>query len=189
MQQATAPSLSLLAVVFVIGALLFVPRPPLCVAAGMLFGISAFPVALFSSTAGAVLGFLISRYLLRSQFLNAVDRKPKWKAITRAVDIEGWRIVGLMRLASPVPGSATNYLFGLTRISLWHYTAATVAGLVPQCFLFVYLGATGQAALGAESWMGWGVMFAGLLVAIVVCWLIVQRTKAILAERAIGPLL
>jgi uncharacterized membrane protein YdjX (TVP38/TMEM64 family) len=189
-QQATIPGLAFLAAAFVAGALLFIPRPPLCVAGGILFGLSAFPVALVSSTVGAILAFLISRYLFRSSFLKAINRRPKskWRAIKDAVDIEGWRIVGLLRLASPVPGTATNYLFGLTRISLWQYTAATIAGLMPQTFLFVYLGTTGNAALRAESWFKFGVMLASVGFALAVCWLIAQRTRAILADRAIEPL-
>ena len=186
-QQATTSGLAFLAVAFVAGALLFIPRPPLCVAGGILFGLWAFPVALVSSTIGAILAFLISRYLFRSSFLKAISRRQKWRAIRDAVDIEGWRIVGLLRLASPVPGTATNYLFGLTRISLWQYTAATTAGLMPQTFLFVYLGTTGNAALRAESWFKFSVMLASVGFALVICWLIAQRTRAVLANRTTEP--
>src|SRR5262249_18745164 len=45
-------------------------------------------------------------------------RRPVWKALVQAIDAEGWRLVGLLRLASLIPGAATNYLLGVTRIGL-----------------------------------------------------------------------
>src|SRR5262245_44063114 len=92
-----------LGVVFFIGALTFLPRPPACIIGGLLFGLWAFPVALVGTTVGAVVAFLLSRYLLRSHFARIIARRPRWKLIVTAVDAEGWRLLGLLRLASPFP--------------------------------------------------------------------------------------
>src|SRR5215471_13907238 len=110
-----------LGLVFFVGALVFLPRPPICIVGGLLFGFAAFPVAIAGSTLGAVVAFLISRYLFRSQFVRITERRPTWKLMVNAIDAEGWRFLGLLRLASPVPGSASNYLFGLTGIRLGPY--------------------------------------------------------------------
>ena len=76
-----------------------------------------------------------------------IERRPVWKALVETIDEEGWRLVGLLRLASLIPGTATNYLLGVTRIGLWSYATATLVGLLPQIVLFVYIGAAGQMAL------------------------------------------
>jgi uncharacterized membrane protein YdjX (TVP38/TMEM64 family) len=143
--------LGALAVAFVIGAMTFVPRPPMCIISGLVFGFIAIPVVLLASTLGSVLAFLLSRYLFQSRFLEIVERRPVWKTLTKAIDDEGWRLVGLLRFASLIPGTATNYLLGVTRIGLWPYTVATLVGLLPQIFVFVYIGAAGQIALEDSS--------------------------------------
>jgi len=146
-EEQGAVGLTALAAAFAVSAMVFAPRPPLCVVGGLVFGFVAVPVALLATTFGSVLAFLVSRYLFRSRFLQMIERRPVWKALVAAIDAEGWRLVGLLRLASLIPGSATNYLLGVTRIGVWPYAAATLVGMLPQIVLFVYIGAAGHMAL------------------------------------------
>ena len=96
-----------------------------------------------------------------------------------AVNAEGWRIVALCRLASPIPSTIQNAIFGLTRIALWPYTWATFVFTIPQIILYVYLGAIGKAALLGESGgVNLGVMIAGGLTFLVVVLLITRRVRA-----------
>src|SRR5215467_1481475 len=139
-----AVGLGALALAFIIGAMVFAPRPAMCIVSGFVFGFIAVPIVLLASTLGSVLAFLLSRYLFRSRFLAMVEQRPVWRSLIEAIDEEGWRLVGLLRLASLIPGTATNYLLGVTRIGLWPYTAATLVGLLPQIILFVYIGGAGQ---------------------------------------------
>src|SRR5262249_681595 len=105
-----------LGIVFFIAALTFIPRTPICILGGLIFVPAPFPVAIPATTFGAVIAFLLSRYLLRSRFSDFTDRRPRWKLTVDAIDAEGWRLLGLLRLASPIPGSVSNYLFGLTKM-------------------------------------------------------------------------
>jgi len=183
-----AVGLGALALAFIIGAMVFAPRPPMCVVSGFVFGFIAIPVVLLASTLGSVLAFLLSRYLFRSRFLNMIERRPVWKAIVEAIDAEGWRLVGLLRLASVVPGTATNYLLGITRIRLWPYTLATLVGLLPQIVLFVYIGAAGQIAVSnlSESPLSVALVVLGLVFTIWTALMVTRRTKAALAEYSIS---
>jgi len=178
-----AVGLVALAAVFVIGAMVFAPRPPMCVVSGLVFGFIAIPVVLLASTLGSVLAFLLSRYLFRSRFLKIIERRPAWSALIKAIDAEGWRLVGLLRLASLIPGTATNYLLGVTRIGLWPYTLATLVGLLPQIFLFVYIGAAGQIALEelSESPLRVALIVVGLVFTAWAVFIVTRRTKAVLA--------
>lgn len=175
------------AVAFVIGAMVFAPRPPMCVVSGFVFGFIAIPVVLLAATLGSVLAFLLSRYLFRSRFLKMTEGRPVWKAVIEAIDEEGWRLVGLLRLASLVPGTATNYLLGVTRIGLWPYTAATFVGLLPQIFLFVYIGAAGQIALEdlSKSPLRVALVVIGLIFTMWAVFVVTRRTKSVLAEHSI----
>jgi uncharacterized membrane protein YdjX (TVP38/TMEM64 family) len=172
--------LAVLGLVFFVGALTFVPRTAVCVVGGLIFGFLAVPVALVCSTLGAVLAFLIARRLLRAPVTHAVERRPVWRQIVKAIDAEGWVLVGLLRLASPLPGSVSNYLLGVTNIGLVPYTAATLAGSAPQILAFVYLGAVGQVALGSRSFSTaqFVLLAAGGLTSVLIVWLVARRARA-----------
>jgi uncharacterized membrane protein YdjX (TVP38/TMEM64 family) len=175
--------LGALAAAFVVGAMVFAPRPPMCVVSGLVFGFIAIPIVLLASTLGSVLAFLLSRYLFRSRFLKMIERRPVWRVLVEAIDAEGWRLVGLLRLASLIPGTATNYLLGVTRIRLSVYAAATLVGLLPQIFLFVYIGAAGQIAVEdvSESPLRVALIVVGLIFTASAVFTVRKRTKAILA--------
>ena len=109
-------SAAVLALVFIAGGLVPVPRTFLSLAAGVVFGMAAMPMIMPSTTLGSLIAFLLARYLFAARLWRWVERKPKALAIMNAVNAEGWRIVALCRLASPIPSTIQNAIFGLTRI-------------------------------------------------------------------------
>jgi uncharacterized membrane protein YdjX (TVP38/TMEM64 family) len=139
------------AVPFVLCGLVFIPRSAICILAGLMLGLYAFPLAVVATTAGSLLGFVISRYFFRTWFVQMLERRPQLKRIADAIDAEGWRLLFLLRLASPVPGPVANYAFGLSSIRIPPYVVATALGITPQVFAFVYLGAVARVALDAQS--------------------------------------
>ena len=176
-------SAAVLAAVFVIGALVPVPRTFLVLAAGVVFGLPAIPIIMVGTTIGCVIAFLLARYLFAERLHRAVARKPKLVAIMDAVDAEGWRIVALCRLASPIPSMIQSALFGLTRIALWPYAWATFVFTVPQIVLYAYLGAIGRTALlGEGEGLNLGIMAAGGVTFLVVVALITRRVRASMRE-------
>ena len=178
-----------LAAIFFVGALTFIPRPPVCIIGGVIFGLSAFPVALAGSTCGAVAAFLLSRYLFRARCSAVIERRPRLKLVINAIDAEGWRLLGLLRLASPVPGTLSNYAFGLTSLGVWPYAAATLIGSAPQVLTFVYLGKAGQAALNTHSVSTAELVFtlAGGLLSLCAIFLITRRVRSIVAAKLACP--
>ena len=122
----------MLTLVFVFGGLTPIPRTFLTLAAGIVYGMAAVPIIIPATTAGCLLVFLLVRYLFGERVWRYVERKPKLLAIMDAVNAEGWRIVGLCRLASPVPSMVQNAIFGLTRIGAWPFTWATFVFIIPQ---------------------------------------------------------
>jgi len=178
-----------LGLAFLLAALTFIPRPPMCILGGLIFGLAAFPVALVGSTSGAVIAFLMSRYMFRARFSALTARRPRLKLIVDAVDAEGWRLLGLLRLASPVPGTASNFLFGLTNMGIWPYVAATALGSAPQVLAFVYLGAAGRRAFDAQSVSvtKLAFMLAGCAVLLFVVFLVTRRVKLMVAVKLGRP--
>jgi uncharacterized membrane protein YdjX (TVP38/TMEM64 family) len=137
--------------VFVVGSLVFIPRGLLAVSAGALYGLPAIAVIVPGATAGAVLAFLAARHLFSARVQRRIDQHQRLRAIANAIDNEGWRIVALIRIASPIPSTVGNYLFGLTRIGLLPFALTTFVFIIPQTALFVYIGHVGRTALIENS--------------------------------------
>ena len=186
-------SAAVLALVFVAGGLVPVPRTFLTLAAGVVYGMAAIPIIMPSTTFGCLIAFFLARTLFAARLWRWVKHKPKLLAVMNAVDAEGWRIVALCRLASPIPSTIQNALFGLTRIDVWTYTWSTFVFTVPQIILYAYLGAIGKAALlGEGESVSLGVMAAGGLTFLAVVLLITRRVRASMREleqRAAGAAL
>jgi SNARE associated Golgi protein len=115
-------SAAVLALVFVVSGLIFIPRTFLCLASGAMFGLETIPIILPSTTLSAMIGFLLARYFFADWLQRQVDRQPRVRAVMDAIDDEGWRIVALLRFGSPLPSTVQTYLFGITRIGLVPFT-------------------------------------------------------------------
>ena len=133
--------------VFVAANFVLIPRSLLAVSAGALYGLPVIAVIVPSATIGAMLAFLAARYLFSARLQRRVERHQRLRAIANAIDNEGWRIVALIRIASPIPSTVGNYLFGLTRIGLLPFALTTFVFIIPQTALFVYIGYLGRTAL------------------------------------------
>ena len=179
-----AVALAAIALLLMLGALVFIPRQPICLLAGFLFGLASFPLVLVTTTLGSVIGFLLSRYVCRSWFRNLIERQRLGAATMKAVEQEGWRLMFMLRLASPVPGPITNYLFGLTDMGLAGYTLVSFLGIAPQSLLFVYLGAVGGAAVNAAMMSAANTTLAVIgFASFVLCTsLVARRVRLILAN-------
>ena len=176
-------SAAVLALVFLAGGLAPVPRTFLTLAAGVVYGMAAIPVIMPATTIGCLIAFFLARYLFAARLWRAVARQPKFVAIMNAVDAEGWRIVALCRLASPIPSTIQNALFGLTRIGVWPYIWSTFVFTIPQIILYTYLGAVGKAALlGEGGSVSLGVMMAGGLTFLAMVLMITRRVRASMRE-------
>jgi uncharacterized membrane protein YdjX (TVP38/TMEM64 family) len=126
----------------------------LSIAAALIFGAWVFPLVVIAATIGAVLAFLVSRYLAREFVRTLLQRRTLFRALDRAIEQEGWKIVALFRLNPLVPFNLQNYFFGATAIGLRPYALATVLGIMPGTAVNVYLGTLAGVAAGADQVSG-----------------------------------
>jgi uncharacterized membrane protein YdjX (TVP38/TMEM64 family) len=175
----------MLSLIFFAASFVLVPRTFLCLGAGASFGLAALPVILPSTMLGGILAFLSARYFFSERLHAYVDARPRLRRFATAVDEEGWRVVALLRLASPVPNAVQNYVFGLTRIGFLPFAITTFVFSIPQIVLYVYLGSAGRAVLLDESLSTLNrlVLGAGLVSILVAALLIIRRVRSD-ADRA-----
>jgi len=117
----------------------FVPSTLLSAAAGALFGLGWGTLAMsVGGIAGAALNYWIAHKLLRNRIAGVLRRRPKLRAIQRAVQREGLRLQFVLRLA-PVNAVSVSYLLGAAGVRFPPFLLATV-GLIPALFVEVYFG-------------------------------------------------
>ena len=160
--------------VHIVASLLFIPRMPLAIVAGLLFGAPWGIVwATCGSLAGAVAGFLLARYV------NAGMIDPgRLSLIGARVEQGGWRGVTILRLIPVVPHSLANYGLGLTRLSLGAYAFGSLLGQLPMTIAYVDLGAAGESLmLGRAGWVAPTLIGLGTLALSLLIPAMVRRRK------------
>jgi uncharacterized membrane protein YdjX (TVP38/TMEM64 family) len=172
--------------VYVVATVFFIPGSALTLGAGAVFGVVWGSVYVsIGSTLGATIAFLVGRYLARDAIARKIEGNERFAAMDKAVATEGWKIVGLTRLAPVFPFTLLNYAFGLTRVKLGHYVLASWVGMMPGTVMYAYIGSLAQAATGERTrttgeWVLYGV---GLLAAVIVTVFVTCIAKQALARK------
>ena len=177
------------AVAYVTAVLLILPAWILTVSAGVAFGLWGIPLVVVSATLGAALAFLIARSVLRERVRTWAEKKPLLQALDKATSVEGWKVVGLLRLSPAVPFTLQNYAFGATDIPLWHFVIPTFFGIMPGTALYVYIGTLGRAAANSENLKTSQIaLFSiGLLATVIVIAVITKKAKLMLGQIGVKP--
>jgi uncharacterized membrane protein YdjX (TVP38/TMEM64 family) len=173
-------SSAMLSLIFFAASFVLILRTFLCLGAGAGFGLAAVFVILPSTMFGGILAFLLARYLLAQRLQVYIDAHPRLRRVAAAVDEESWRVVALLRFASPLPNAVQNYVFGLTRIGFWPFAITTFVFSIPQVVLYVYLGSAGRAVLLDESLSALNrvVLGVGLISIVVAAMLVIRRVRS-----------
>ena len=126
------------------------------IAAGVIYG-TPVGVALVSTSCavGAGVSFLIARYAARPLVERVfVKEGSRFAVLDQAVMRDGAQIVLLARLSPVSPYVAMSFMFGLTAVD--HgipavQSGASAVGILPACFVYVYMGDTGRRATGGGA--------------------------------------
>jgi uncharacterized membrane protein YdjX (TVP38/TMEM64 family) len=122
-----------------VAALVFAPAFLLTVMAGAIWGMTGVIYVMLGATLGAVLAFFSGRYFVRQYVERYVNRHPRLAAIDRAVEIEGLRLVLLLRLSPIVSYVLLNYVLGISRVRFRDYLGGSI-GMLPTVTAYVYVG-------------------------------------------------
>lgn len=148
--------------------------------AGVLFGFGwGLAYALFAMTIGAAAALIVGRTLARSWVEKRIAGNDNMLALDDALADQAFTIVVLTRIALVIPFNMLNYAYGLTRVNLPVYTAATAVGMLPIVALYAYLGSIADdigAVLSGEAKLDLGfVWIAGIAVVVIAMVIIVVR--------------
>jgi uncharacterized membrane protein YdjX (TVP38/TMEM64 family) len=92
--------------------------------------------------AGAIVSFLLGRFLLRDCVVGLSKKFKMFEALDKAMEEKGLRIMLLLRLSPLIFASPyLNYGAGGMAVSFGAYTLSLLA-ILPACVMFVFLGAS-----------------------------------------------
>lgn len=145
--EATAFGRPVLAIVLVASLALFpvilIPSGPSMWLAGMIFGYGlGFVIIMVGTTIGMVLPYFIG-LLFRDRIHQWLKRWPQKAEMIRLAGEGSWfhqfRVVAIFRV-SPFPYTIFNYAVVVTSMRFWPYLWGSIAGMVPEAFIYIYSG-------------------------------------------------
>ncbi|GFY94641.1 SNARE associated Golgi protein family [Actinidia rufa] len=145
--EATAFGRPVLALVLVASLAFFpvvlIPSGPSMWLAGMIFGYGlGFVIIMVGTTIGMILPYLIG-LLFRDRIHQWLKRWPQKAAMIRLAGEGSWfhqfKVVAIFRV-SPFPYTIFNYAIVVTSMKFWPYLCGSVAGMVPEAFIYIYSG-------------------------------------------------
>ncbi|XP_047338480.1 uncharacterized protein LOC124942104 [Impatiens glandulifera] len=145
--EATAFGRPVLAIILIASLALFpvllIPSGPSMWLAGMIFGYGlGFVIIMVGTTIGMILPFLIG-LLFRDQIHQWLKRWSQMAEMVRLAGEGSWfhqfRVVAIFRV-SPFPYTIFNYAVVVTNMNFWPYLFGSVAGMVPEAFIYIYSG-------------------------------------------------
>jgi uncharacterized membrane protein YdjX (TVP38/TMEM64 family) len=179
--------------VYAAATVLLAPGAILTIGAGFAFGLwKGFLAVSAGATLGAALAFLVARYIARARIEAVAKANDKFRKIDNAVGEQGAKLIFLLRLSPLIPFNLSNYFYGLTAVKFWPYVLASWIGMMPGTFLYVYIGAAGQAAASAAAggeaikhgWQYWTFITVGLAATIIVTiWVTKIARNALQKDR------
>lgn len=190
-----APGAFLYGAVYAAGAIAMFPGSALTAGAGLVYGtLVGVLIVSPASVIGATGSFLIARYFARDWVERKLRAYPRFAAIDRAVEKQGFKVVLLVRLQPILPFVWLNYGLGLTRVRLRDYVIASWIGMLPATVLYVYLGSalhnisdlfSGGATRHSPAGLAlfWGGLAAGALL----LWLLTRMAKRALQQEFNQP--
>ncbi|KAK3022158.1 hypothetical protein RJ639_045353 [Escallonia herrerae] len=145
--EATSFGRPVLAIILVASLAFFpvflIPSGPSMWLAGMIFGYGlGFVIIMVGTTVGMILPYLIG-LLFRDRIHQWLKRWPQKAAMIRLAGEGSWfhqfKVVAIFRV-SPFPYTIFNYAIVVTSMRFWPYLWGSIAGMVPEAFIYIYSG-------------------------------------------------
>jgi uncharacterized membrane protein YdjX (TVP38/TMEM64 family) len=138
---------------------------PLEIAGGFLFGLPlGMAYSMIGLTTGAVVAFLLGRWLERTHLSRIVDPE-KLRRFRKLMKREGALAAFIIFLVPGIPKDFASYVLGFTTLSLKFFVVAVAIFRLPSTFLLTLQGA--EAAKG-NYWLSLGLIGGNFLLAVLI---------------------
>ena len=149
-----------------------IPSAPIALVAGATYGhVTGAIFVAIGAELGAVVAFLIARYLGRATVERILGDKADY-GLFGSQNALTLTVFG-SRLLPFISFDAISYAAGLSKLHLWRFLIATFAGILPASFVLAHVGAGAlEGNYGATEWavLGLGLITALPLLAVALRW-------------------
>lgn len=149
-----------------------IPSAPIALVAGATYGhVTGAIFVAIGAELGAVVAFLIARYLGRATVERILGDKADY-GLFGSQNALTLTVFG-SRLLPFISFDAISYAAGLSKLHLWRFLIATFAGILPASFVLAHVGAGAlEGSYGATEWavLGLGLITALPLLAVALRW-------------------
>jgi len=115
------------------------PSAPIAIAAGAIYGHGWGTLyILIGAEIGAIVAFLIARYLRPASLVNWLDKHLAFKRFDSQYTL--MIAVCASRLMPFISFDLVSYAAGLTPLKIWRFAVATLLGILPASFFLAHIG-------------------------------------------------
>lgn len=129
---------------------------------------------LIATTLGAIIAFIVGRFFLKDSLKPMIEKSPLLKRIL--FDEAGRSdivLLAITRLVPLFPYNIQNFAYGITDISLAHYSLYTFLFMIPGVALYT-IGTAGFTSAG-NRWLYFGIAAVLLVLVMFLGWFIRKR--------------
>ncbi len=129
---------------------------------------------LIATTLGAIIAFIVGRFFLRDSIKPMVEKSALLKRLLfDEADKSDIVLLAITRLVPIFPYNIQNFAYGITDISLLHYSLYTFLFMIPGVALYTI----GTAGFTSESnrWLYFGIAAVLLVIVMLLGWFIRKR--------------
>ena len=126
---------------------------------------------LIATTIGAIIAFIVGRFFLRDSIKPVVEKNALLKRLLfDEADKSDIVLLAITRLVPIFPYNIQNFAYGITDISLLHYSLYTFLFMIPGVALYTI----GTAGFTSESnrWLYFGISAVLLVMVLLLGWVI-----------------
>ncbi|MDZ5713168.1 TVP38/TMEM64 family protein [Jeotgalibacillus haloalkalitolerans] len=128
-------------VIYAFRPIILFPASILSIAGGLAFGaIFGFIYTMIGAVLSAIVAYLIARRFNHSFIKKIQD--PRVQLVTAKMEEKGFLYVLLLRLAPLLNFDLVSYSAGLANVKLKAFTLATIIGILPGTFGYIFLGSS-----------------------------------------------
>lgn len=134
-----ASAVAIFIAVYIVVVALSIPGATiLTLAAGFLFGFVGVIYVNIGATIGAILAFLVARYLIGDWIQKRYGER--FSSFNKEIAENGYNYLLTLRFIPLFPFFLVNIFAGITRVPLITYAWTTMVGIAPASFVYIYAG-------------------------------------------------
>lgn len=129
---------------------------------------------LIATTLGAIIAFIVGRFFLKDSIKPMVEKSALLKRLLfDEADRSDIVLLAITRLVPIFPYNIQNFAYGITDISLAHYSLYTFVFMIPGVALYT-IGTAGFTS-GGNRWLYFGIAAALLVLVMFLGWFIRRK--------------